>query len=281
MDEMNALERQLAEVVRGAMRPPRPVDAAAIVRTATADARRGRWPFATRVRGRAVQTPTAGGFTMFSPLKYVAASVILALFGAVLLSGMLTTRQDEDIDPAVATESTAPTIESPAPEVTSEPLTPSGIEMLTPSTGDTRKLVADGAGTLWSVEGAGRLMRFDPDTETTMEWTLADDIAFSQVASIAPSAGGGVWLAGPDAARLFDGDRLAQVIEAPEPLKHVVEADDGSLWAATESGVVLRWDGSGWEDVGPASAGECVWIYALEVDSAGRLWVGGKGHEAC
>ena len=31
MNERNALERQLAEVVRGAMRPPRPVDAAATV----------------------------------------------------------------------------------------------------------------------------------------------------------------------------------------------------------------------------------------------------------
>jgi hypothetical protein len=223
--------------------------------------------------------PSTRGFTMYSALKFIAASVIVALFGGFLLAGVLTTQHEEDMEPAVVAETSAPA-------TTSEALSPSGIEILTPSTGATERLVADGDGHLWSFELPGRLVRFEPDTHATTEWTLADDIVFSEAAlgggaSIAPAAGGGVWLAGPDAVRLFDGDHFVQVITAPEPLRLVFETDDGSLWAATRSGVVLHWDGSTWEDVGPEGARGCDWIYALEIDSAGRLWAGGRGYQAC
>ncbi len=265
MDEMNGLERQLADVVRGAMRPPRPVDAAAIVRTATANAPRGRSALVGRFRDHPPQAPAAKGFTMFSALKYAAASVILALFGGFLLMSVLSAPQEDDIAPATESHSLAPT----------------GMEIVSPSTGATEMLVADGEGALWAFERPGRLVRFDPDTDTTTEWTLADDLAFARANSITPSAGGGIWLAGPDAARLFDGDHFTQVIESPDVLTLTVEADDGSLWAATESGAVLHWDGSDWQDVGPASPTDCDWIRAMVVDSTGRPWVVGQRYSSC
>ena len=39
---------------------------------------------------------------MFSALKFVAAGVIVALFGGFLLAGVLTTPSDEEMAPAVA-----------------------------------------------------------------------------------------------------------------------------------------------------------------------------------
>jgi len=48
------------------------------------------------------------GFTMFSTLKFVAASAIVALFGGFLLTGVLTTQQGDEMLPAATTESASP-----------------------------------------------------------------------------------------------------------------------------------------------------------------------------
>jgi hypothetical protein len=58
-----------------------------------------------------------GRFHMFSALKFVAAGVIVALFGGFLLAGVLTTQQDGEVLPAAVTE-------SPRPEVTAAPTEP-------------------------------------------------------------------------------------------------------------------------------------------------------------
>jgi hypothetical protein len=53
---------------------------------------------------------SAGGSSMFSALKFVAAAVIVALFGGFLLAGILTAPQDDEVLPAtVADESAFPT----------------------------------------------------------------------------------------------------------------------------------------------------------------------------
>ena len=48
------------------------------------------------------------GFTMFSALKFVVASVIVALFGGFLLAGVLTTPQGDEMAPAAVTSSPSP-----------------------------------------------------------------------------------------------------------------------------------------------------------------------------
>jgi hypothetical protein len=55
-----------------------------------------------------------GRFPMFSALKFVAASVIVALFGGFLLAVVITLQQEGEVPPAAVTE-------SPEPAVTSEP----------------------------------------------------------------------------------------------------------------------------------------------------------------
>lgn len=107
MDDMNALERQLASVVRGAMRPPRPVDGSAIVRSVTSEAPTDPWSvIRRRLRGGSPALPE-GGFSMFSAVKIVAAAAIVALFGGLLLTGVLTAPEGEERAPAAATSSPA------------------------------------------------------------------------------------------------------------------------------------------------------------------------------
>ena len=91
MDDLNALERQIEGQLNGYVGPVLPVDDAAIFNDVTAATRSQRW-----------------GFTMFSALKFVVAAVIVALFGSILLMGILTTPQGDDLVPAAVTGSPSP-----------------------------------------------------------------------------------------------------------------------------------------------------------------------------
>ena len=75
-------ERQVADVAQRVVGPPRTVDALAIARQATTDPPKRRFP------------------SMFSALKFVAASAIVALFGAFLLSGILPSGSPDEAAPA-------------------------------------------------------------------------------------------------------------------------------------------------------------------------------------
>ena len=50
-----------------------------------------------------------GGSTMFSAVKFIAAGVIVALFGGFLLAGVLTTQEGDEMVPGAVTDSPAPT----------------------------------------------------------------------------------------------------------------------------------------------------------------------------
>ena len=78
-------ERQVADVAQRVVGPPRTVDALAIARQATTDPPKRRFP------------------SMFSALKFVAASAIVALFGAFLLAGILPSDSPEQAPPAAQT----------------------------------------------------------------------------------------------------------------------------------------------------------------------------------
>ena len=91
MDDMNAFERQVQRRVHRFVGPARPVDDLAVFESITVANRQKGW-----------------GFTMFSALKFVVASVIVALFGGFLLAGILTTQQDGEVLPAAVTGSPSP-----------------------------------------------------------------------------------------------------------------------------------------------------------------------------
>jgi|GEM_PF-3202167 len=118
MDDMNALERQLANVVQGAMRPPRPVDASAIVRTATTGAPTDRLSaISRRFRGGSVPVSAERGFSMFTAVKFVAAAAIVALFGGFLLASITgDPRETAPLPAAVSPSPSASTVEVTVPE---------------------------------------------------------------------------------------------------------------------------------------------------------------------
>ena len=91
MDDLNALEQRVEGQLNGFVGPVLPVDDAADLQ-----------------RHHRREPITKMGSTMFSALKFLAAGVIVALFGGFLLAGILTMPQDGDVLPAAVTEPPSP-----------------------------------------------------------------------------------------------------------------------------------------------------------------------------
>lgn len=157
-------------------------------------------------------------------------------------------------------------------------LTPTGIDVLTAEPADEAQLVADGKGVLWAREFGGRLVRFDPATESGRSWTISDDAAFT-TSEIAAAQAGGVWLVTGRSVRWFDGTVFREVVEAPSEITVLTEAPDGTLWAATSEGIILHWDGASWARLDPGRPSSSDVITAIHVDVAGRTWVGWRHPE--
>lgn len=87
MDDMNAFERQVADEVVRASAPPSPVDVAAVFAAATS--RRPRWNLPW----------------LFGATRFVAAGIVVALFGGLLLAGILATPRADELAPAAVTPS--------------------------------------------------------------------------------------------------------------------------------------------------------------------------------
>ncbi len=66
-------------------------------------------PFTTSRRRGWLSLIDTRGYTMFSAVKFIAAGVIVALFGGLAIAGVLTTQQDGELLPAAVTESASPT----------------------------------------------------------------------------------------------------------------------------------------------------------------------------
>ena len=101
----------------------------------------------------------ARGFTMFSALKFMVASVIVALFGGFLMMGILTTQQGDEMAPAAVTESPLPmTTEEMLSGIVTEEVEPGvyqvvndGVRDLSsaPSKSDRFEVVAGHDGSIW------------------------------------------------------------------------------------------------------------------------------------
>ena len=114
MDDMNAFEDQVAREAQLEAGPARPVDVASIVRSATAAAPVGRWSPVTRLFGGGrTPAPGEGGTSMMSALRYMAAAVVVALFGGYLLAAVVGDPPDGESLPPAA-ESSSPLAEATA-----------------------------------------------------------------------------------------------------------------------------------------------------------------------
>ncbi|MEA2025278.1 MAG: hypothetical protein U9O18_01170 [Chloroflexota bacterium] len=241
MTEMTAFERRVADGMLHRAGPVRPVDDLAIFEAVTAASRSHRW-----------------GFTMFSALKFVAAAVIVALFGGFLLAGILATPQDGEVFPAAVTE-------SPSPMTTGELLSGMVTEEVEPgvyrviddgvrdlSSADYWGVVAGEDGSIW-LGGSGDLFRLG--VTETHDWQLGE---WNGLWDFEIGHDGTVWAVAVNdegqALRSFDGEAWAthRAVEYFSGQDGDVEVvSDGVVWAALGDGTLgyLAADGSTWQTI--------------------------------
>ena len=129
------------------------------------------------------------------------------------------------------------------PVASARDLHPTGIEVVA-SSQDVGGMVVDGSGAVW-VDVPWGLVRLDPGTWSATAWDAGDDEAFASKEFVRASSGTGVWLAGQDRVRLFDGIRIVHDIQVPAPYLGEFEGDPqvrdvaevgSELWIASATG---------------------------------------------
>jgi hypothetical protein len=232
MDDMTAFERQLSDQIGALMGPPRPVDDLAVFDAVVAANRQQRW-----------------GFTMFSVLRFVAAAVILALFGGFLVAGVLTTSERDGFLPAAATE-------PPAPPTTEEMLAGMAIEVVEPGV---RRIANDGIRDLGAAGGT-----------------------WGQHGGVTIGADGTVWIHEASGRYYRVGGETTR--DLPQAFRHVGDSPRdtfgadalhagpaGGLWARdAQLGRVNVWSDTGWLERSGAA------IDSMAVDGANEAWAAGS-----
>jgi len=240
MDDMRAFERQVERRIQRFVGPVRPVDDLAVLDVVVANRSPG-W-----------------GFTMFSALKFVAAGVIVALFGGLLLTGVLTTQQVDDVRPAADTGSSSPaTTEELLSGMVTEEVEPGifrvdhdGVRGLSPAGNHYLRVGQDGS--IWLASYAGDLSKLG--VAETHRWQLSQHEYLKDLA-VAPD--GKVWavVLGEEgsALRSFDGQAWTThaATDAAGFFGDVEVGPGGVIWAVLSDRVLgyLDTDGSMWQTV--------------------------------
>mgnify|MGYP001823749417 CR=1 FL=1 len=189
-----------------------------------------RWPLPAFERPAPIPTtngrPPARGFTMLSALKFMVASVIVALFGGFLLAGILYTQPSDEMTPAVVTE-------SPSPVTTEELLSGMVTEGVEPGV---FRVVNDGVRDLVAVEGVDLVAGQDDGI-----WLVRED-HFLRL--------------GSDAVHEWPGERPDlpwDDSEVTPPWYDFEVTPDGTVWTAIETDADL--------EGGPQDSGVNLWSY--------------------
>lgn len=145
-----------------------------------------------------------------------------------------------------------------------------GIENITPDGGGYWRVVAGFEGAAWGFT-SGRVSRIDPTTGQRRTWTTADDARFSAWA-IFPARSGGIWIAGRDGVRRFDGTRFREGYRLPDSINTGIEAPDRTLWLLLSDQSLLHITGSTQTRIDTLAPGQDVGVSAIEIDRAGGIW---------
>lgn len=193
---------------------------------------RGRWwPLPALDRGS--PPAPASGSTVFSALRFVAAGIIIGLFGGFLLASVLTTPPMEQA-PAAATD-------SPVPVTTEELLSTAATEEIEPGL---LRVVDDGI----------------------------RDLATADTISLVSGLDGSIWLLSEDHLLRVGADgTYGWPSELAGPVSEFEVAPDGTVWivGAGEDGVSTLWsfEGARWTRHGPTSD-----TRAIEIADDGTIW---------
>jgi len=219
MTDMNAFEQQLSAGFKGLMGPSEPVDDGAIFTAITA-----------------TQSPAWRVRPLFSATRFVVAGIIVALVGGFLLSGVLTTPDDDQMAPAAVTA-------SPSPMTTDELLTGMVTEEVEPGV---LRVINDGVRDLSS-----------------------RDIGFrSHWVDITPD--GAVWLSGRDAMYRL-GDEATFPVSDDSGWPYLDVGPDGSLWAIAPE-YIQSFDGEMWTERSERT-GDDLLLGSLAIGPDGTVWV--------
>jgi len=137
-------------------------------------------------------------------------------------------------------------------------------------------------GSLWLGSGEG-LYRFDGFTFERVRSIDGDSPAPTEVYTLRATANGDLWIGTSfnGAIRLRNGvaTRFPKFEGVPlnTTIWGFVEDSDGTIWAATASGL-QRFDGSQWRSVGKAWGVPEMVEFSLQIDSSGTLWADAWGH---
>jgi hypothetical protein len=218
-------------------------------------------PRIAEVSQRVRQTPQERGLLprldlgrvrMLSAVKFVAAGVIVALFGGFLLMGVLTTQQDGEVLPAAVTE-------SPEPAVTSEPNE-------APTTSVRSDILPGVTLTVEEVEpGVYRVVNDG-----------IRDLAKANNRDIVAGHDGGIWLLRPQRFFRLGGDEWRTWATKKPGITGFEVAPDGTVWAMLDQ----YGEGGGLFSVGRGSDEWTLMTdspFRFEVTSDGTLWAGGYG----
>ena len=280
MDDMTALERQIGDELRREIGPVPRFDAASIVHSVVTTVPPERRSVVTRLRGRISRTPTEGGLTMSSALKFIAASAIVALFGGFLLAGIISTQPIDETTPAVVTESPSPmTSEELLAGMVAEEVEPGvyrvindGVRELVPA--DYWGVVAGQDGSVW-LESTGQWLQLgEADRPISLGHVAGESVV---------AADGSLWAIAADNVYSFDGGSWTKWSTDSMPLRGLAMAPDGAVWVtggeeSGETAGLFRLAGGDltpmpdWTEVHSRAAGAS----HLEVAPDGAVWLMGE-----
>jgi hypothetical protein len=268
MDDINVLERLVADEMQLRAGPDPVVDDAAIFTAITAT-HSPKWRFET----------------MFSATKFVVAGAIVALFGGFLLTGLLAQRSDEPLPPAAATTSASPEADvtwTPPPELTMEEVAPGVMRAMLPGAGSFKAasgphdFMFDAHGDLWLLSPAG-LLRVGDDTTYP-----SPDSDGQGLADLSPAPDGALWALANDTVASFRDGAWTEAPPFPGDTEDGPRAlevlPDGTVWARSTT-TLARLEGDAWtayritDDEGPVPDAGWVFPGDLAWTPDGSLWV--------
>jgi hypothetical protein len=236
MGEMDAFERQVADVARRVVGPPRPIDAIAIAR-ATATRRAAPWP-----------RPVLGA------LRFVAAGAVVALFGGLLLLGFAPAPRVEPAlpgaaasgEPARSPEAELTSLASPAPDRSTRDDILPGVPIVTE-------------------EVEPGVFRVLSDGVRDLDWPGDYPRPFHTHVIAGPS--GTVLLDGLEGWHQLGRGDVPEMVGRDDP----TFGPDGSIWRIAEAentraGILERYEGESWTAVRKRA-----WAFAVAAD--GTIWV--------
>ena len=192
--------------------------------------------------------PRVGGLSVSSALKFAAAAAIVALFGGFLVSGVLTTPNDDLTAPAAVTA-------SPSHMTTDELLSSMVAEEVEPGV---FRIVNDGYRDLWHPDMGSDPVR-SPDVVNVggfgAVWRITPDHRFFRLGEEA------TWGFEPDVMDTSDPD-----VTDMSPF-HIEVGPDGRPWTVTNDEDLLVFDGEAWTD-----GGMCCDPWAVTFGGDGTMW---------